>query len=302
MYDIKQYKAELETICDFTEIYDSFRLVNPDTNEIYYMINGKAVLSGDGPCYKMWNRDSSCDNCVSRRVCRDNVQHMKLEYLGGRVLMVVSKPVILENQKFALELIMDVTNSMVVQDEFHHNHAQIGIAALIEKVNRLSISDVFTGLYNNAYIKNKISTLVQEVRTEPFSILILDIDSFKQVNDHYGHLAGDAVIHTVATTLKADFAGRGYSVGRMGGDEYCIVLENCTLEQAKQYAQDTIKKISVHRYEGRGEYFTIEVSVGMGEYTQGEDIYAFIERVDCALYEEKHLKEAARRNPGAEQC
>lgn len=296
MYEIKQYKSELETICDFTEIYDWFRLVNPDNNEVYSLVNGKAVLSGDGPCYKLWNRDSPCENCVSRCGCRNSTQYMKLEYMGGRVHMVVSKPVVVDNQQFALELIMDVTRSIVVQDEFHHNHEQIGIAELIEKVNRLSISDVFTGIYNNAYIKNKISELVHSIQTQPFSILILDIDKFKQVNDHYGHLAGDTVIQTIATMLDTEFKLPGHSVGRMGGDEYCVVLENCALNEAEYYAQDIGRKISTHLYEGQGEYFTVEVSIGVGEYVPGEELYGFIERVDLTLYEVKRIKIEMEKN------
>lgn len=294
MFEVKKCKAELELLCDFTEIYDSFRLINQATCEVYSLVNGKAVLTAGGHCYHTWNRDAPCANCVSRRACRDNAQRMKLEYMGGRVLMVIAKPVVIEGEQFALELVTDVTGSMVVQDEFHLDHEQIEIGDLIEKVNQLSVSDVFTGLYNNAYMKNKIGELAYSPQRQPFSILILDIDRFKQVNDHYGHLAGDAVIQTIAAMLKRDSVRPGYSVGRMGGDEYCVVLENCGRGEAERYAQQAAREISTQPYEGQGEHFTVEVTIGVGEYAPGEEMFAFIERVDHALYAAKHIKEAAR--------
>lgn len=294
MNNIKQSKAELEALCDFTEIYDQYRFVDPITSNVYVLQDGKVILSDEAPCYKTWRRDGPCANCISRRACRDQTQYFKLEYVDDRVLMIISKPVVVNERQFSLELLRDVTDSMVVHDACYHNHEQMKIAELIEKVNYLSISDVFTGLYNNAYMKNKMSALVCGMYTTPFSILILDIDLFKHVNDCHGHLAGDAVILTIAASFKKYSALAGCSIGRMGGDEFCFILEDCDLPKANAYAQEIAQSIHSHHYEGRAGDFQVEVSIGVGEYDPGEELTAFIERVDCALYDEKHNKEIAR--------
>lgn len=294
MDSIKQSKSALEVICDFSQMHEQFRLVDPETSEVYTLKDGKAVPSGDEPCYKIWNRTQPCLNCVSRRACRDEKQYIKLEYLGERVLMIVAKPVVVENKKYSLELVSDVTNSMVVQDGMHCDYEHIKIAELIEKVNMLTTHDIFTGLYNNAYIKNKITSMIGRGQTQPFSILIIDIDQFKLVNDHYGHMNGDAVIQGISLLLNDLFREPRCSLGRMGGDEFCIVIENCAQDEAQRLAQQAAAAISEQRYRWSGGEFSVDVSVGAGEYTADEEPYTYIERVDLALYKVKHAKEAIR--------
>ncbi|MEG0741245.1 MAG: GGDEF domain-containing protein [Clostridia bacterium] len=288
MLDVNQHKAELETLCDFTGIFDQFRLVDPYTSEIYMLKDETAVPTGEGPCFHIWNRESPCENCISQRACANRSQFMKLEYFRGSVLMVIAKPIVVQGRLFSLELATNVTNSMFVLDEYHGE--QTVISDLLAKFNRLSISDFFTGLYNNLYIKNQIIELCKRKDGHPFSILIIDIDQFKQVNDRHGHLAGDMVIQKIAQTLQNLSTITDCCVGRMGGDEYCVVFRGLALSEAERYAQQAVSTIQEQRYEAQGVAFTVKVSVGIGEYQPGEEPFAFIERVDHALYVAKRIK------------
>lgn len=160
---------------------------------------------------------------------------------------------------------------------------------------RQATTDGVTGLYTRQYFMTR---LFQEMRRSqrygaPLCILMIDLDSFKQVNDTFGHVTGDRVLSTVAeiartATRESDIAGR------YGGDEICVVLPEITLEHTQAIAERICNQIASIEFAAQdGTPFHMTCSIGVAQREDGiKDSTTFLEAADQALYEAK----AAGRN------
>jgi len=162
------------------------------------------------------------------------------------------------------------------------NHSQI--------LRGLAMIDALTGLYNRRFAEQR---LVAEVarsarKGHPLTVVLLDLDEFKHINDTYGHPAGDLVLQEFAAALNRAVRGGDLAV-RMGGDEFLLILPECNHEQL-QLVLDRIGSLEV-AWEGRK--FPIKYSVGWKEYEAGDQPEAMLHGADQALYANKR---AARKS------
>jgi diguanylate cyclase (GGDEF)-like protein len=153
------------------------------------------------------------------------------------------------------------------------------------ELERLSTTDLLTGLGNRRHLMNLLPQEIERARRagQPFSILMLDVDHFKKYNDTQGHQAGDEVLARVGTVLRDSI--RPYDcAARYGGEEFLIVLSGAALEHARECAERIRKQVRAERYEGG----TMTVSIGIAEYpSHGTTADAIIGQADAALYESK---------------
>ncbi|MCX6061047.1 MAG: diguanylate cyclase [Campylobacterales bacterium] len=151
----------------------------------------------------------------------------------------------------------------------------------------MAIHDQLTGLYNRHYLVDMMAGKVSEAKRyeQPLSVIMVDIDHFKEVNDSFGHLEGDKVLQKIAQILQ-DEARREDIVARFGGEEMVIILNNCPLTEASIKAEKLRKKIEESEPEG------IAISASFG-IVQMSDINSTCERLfkcaDDALYKAKAL-------------
>ncbi|WP_294404122.1 diguanylate cyclase [uncultured Clostridium sp.] len=153
----------------------------------------------------------------------------------------------------------------------------------LENINK----DGLTSLYNNRYIKTLISNLIKRYtdNKEIFSLVMIDIDNFKSINDTYGHMHGDTVILDVATiVLDMSDKKEGYA-GRFGGDEFILILPGCNAEEAYEAGKDIMKKLD-RLNKIKVEYNPVSLSVGVYENVS-RSIEECMQDVDSALYKSK---------------
>lgn len=203
MYNIKNMDEKIKSFCTSEMIFDLYRLVDPYTYEVFDYSQGKKELLKDTRvCYEIFNRVCPCENCISRRSCNENKQYIKVEQFNGDALLILSLPIMLENRKLSLELIKNVTDSMVVASEYHKDNVQI--TQFIKEFNDIAVKDSFTGLYNKGYIHNKLESLINLHRNSQCFVtgVSIDVDNFKKVNDNYGHGVGDIVLQHIAAVIK----------------------------------------------------------------------------------------------------
>ncbi|HZR45309.1 MAG TPA: diguanylate cyclase [Candidatus Manganitrophaceae bacterium] len=171
------------------------------------------------------------------------------------------------------------------------NHVASSIAeaqahALVEK---MAVTDGLTGIFNHRRFQERLAEEVARVarHPEPFSLLLIDIDFFKKINDTFGHPAGDAVIKLVTKTLvkmvrKVDI------VARYGGEEFVILLLKSDSAQAFQMAERIRKAIEAASIDWQGKKISATVSIGVAsqpqDATKREDLIAYADR---ALYASK---------------
>lgn len=147
-------------------------------------------------------------------------------------------------------------------------------------------TDPLTGLLTRRFLVEQLPPLMEACRhnEQPFSILIIDLDYFKSVNDRYGHLMGDQVLCQVAKVLKQAIRAADTAL-RFGGEEFCIVLPGAPTEIAMRVAERVRRTICELTFEDTsGQSFSISTSVGVAEIHPGEGISDWLERADRALY------------------
>jgi diguanylate cyclase (GGDEF)-like protein len=157
---------------------------------------------------------------------------------------------------------------------------------MLDKLQKLAITDGLTKLYNSRYFYNRIELEVaRSIRyNRPLSLLLLDIDFFKDYNDAYGHLEGDKVLVRLGKIIKTCLRKMD-SAYRYGGEEFTILLPETKAADADTVAQRiraSIEKETFHPESGKTANIT--VSIGVTEYFPQEDITAFVQRSDKAMY------------------
>jgi diguanylate cyclase (GGDEF)-like protein len=165
-----------------------------------------------------------------------------------------------------------------------------------------AIVDPSSGLFNRPYFQSRLQEELQRSTRQntPVSLLMLDIDSFKSINDTFGHLAGDTVIKDVADILKSSV--RVFDVcARYGGEEFAVVMPGSSLESASAIAERIRQRIhSYHSTDRTLAGLRVSVSIGVAESGPLGSVRDVIERADAALYAAKRAgKDRVSTSPGA---
>ena len=155
-----------------------------------------------------------------------------------------------------------------------------------EKYEEMASKDTLTGAFNHGRIETEINNAIQHriQKGENVSLMILDIDFFKHVNDEYGHHVGDVtLIHFVETIAAYDWK-RTAVVGRWGGEEFVVVVYGADRAEIEALAEEVRKKIETEPFEEVGN---ITCSIGAVDIKDGDDLSSAFDRMDKALYEAK---------------
>jgi len=161
---------------------------------------------------------------------------------------------------------------------------------LVQSVE-LSVKDALTGLFNRRYMECHLKTLVDEAAgaDRPLSILMIDIDHFKQINDTHGHASGDAVLREFASRIRGNTRGVDL-VCRMGGEEFVIVMPDTDLRHACQVGERLRCSIAANPFLIESQQgVSITASAGVATLESRDDTpAALFRRADKALYTAKH--------------
>jgi diguanylate cyclase (GGDEF)-like protein len=188
----------------------------------------------------------------------------------------------------------DLTAEVPVGGSGEVGHLSQAFATLVARLReresqadleRLSVTDALTGLYNRRHLMGTLSSEVQRTRRlrRTFSVLLVDVDRFKQYNDTYGHLAGDTALVKIADILRK--ATRGVDcVARYGGEEFLVMLLEATIATAAVVAERIRSRVAAEAFDGG----TVTVSIGMAECpTHGDTPEDLIASADAAMYQAK---------------
>lgn len=156
----------------------------------------------------------------------------------------------------------------------------------LKKLSNMALTDSLTGVYNRGKIETNVKNAFKEQKTnkEPLSIMIMDIDHFKAVNDEYGHAAGDKTLKRFAHVVTDCFKEEKVDIGRWGGEEFVVICYNKTLDEAVALAEkmrSSIEETSMPHSRN------ITCSVGVTEVKEGDKFKDAFGRMDKALYEAK---------------
>ncbi|MGI2328088.1 GGDEF domain-containing protein [Planococcus sp. YIM B11945] len=158
------------------------------------------------------------------------------------------------------------------------------VEELNELLQVLTVTDPLTGLKNRRYLDSKLSECIEAARKTalPLSILGVDIDHFKRINDTYGHAAGDTVLQELAWKLETEINEPNFVV-RLGGEEFLIVLPGSGKEETWQMAEKLRQNIA----RGPWKHVEVTISIGAALFEAGDDAASLMEKADKALYKSK---------------
>lgn len=160
------------------------------------------------------------------------------------------------------------------------------LARANEHLRELAHTDTLTGTMNRYRIEHQVQMALANAQRydQPLSLLLFDIDRFKQVNDTLGHEAGDQVLKRLVTCVEENLR-EGDQLGRWGGEEFLVLVPNTRSEDAMVLAERLRGAIEVTDFELAR---TITVSIGVAEWCPNDSLKSLLERADRAMYEAKH--------------
>ena len=252
----------------------------PDMGKRFALTRNEVVLGRGSDCDIQVDRDS-----VSRRharVFRATDQWMVEDLQSTNGSYVNDVPV--QNS-----LLRDADFLKIGAAIFKFLSGQGVEASYHEEIYRMTIVDGLTGAHNKRYflefLEREIARCARYRR--PLSLLMLDIDHFKAINDQHGHLTGDFVLRELSRRLLGRVR-REELLARYGGEEFAAVLPETDLSGARIFAEQVRRLVADTAFEYEGDRFNVSISVGLAT-VEGEDVdpMAFIKRADDNLYRAK---------------
>jgi two-component system cell cycle response regulator len=150
---------------------------------------------------------------------------------------------------------------------------------------RLAMVDPLTGLFNRrAFFEEGCRSCEPATPSARPVAIMFDVDHFKRVNDTFGHEAGDQVLRAIGQEVQSEHA----TVGRLGGEEFAILLGNCSLTAGGEQAESLRIKLAALSFDTALGTMSVTCSFGVAEWQPGEDIDQLLKRADTALYQAKN--------------
>lgn len=173
-----------------------------------------------------------------------------------------------------------------VRRKMYNDQLRVSVAETIE----MAVIDGLTGLHNRRYMDSHIETLFQRAvtRRRPLSIMITDLDRFKNINDTYGHEGGDQVLKEFARRIRANVRGMDL-VCRFGGEEFVVIMPDTEPHIAERVAERVRQDIEKQPFPLSGTGVAVTVSIGVASVNYGADsVSELMRRADSALYRAKN--------------
>jgi diguanylate cyclase (GGDEF)-like protein len=158
-----------------------------------------------------------------------------------------------------------------------------------EELKMVAMKDGLTGLYNRNAFDIRIANALEKAQEtgESITLILLDVDRFKEINDTFGHVSGDKILEKVGQSLRETFRERDFIV-RYGGDEFLVLIERLTEELASQRVSSFRRNLAKRRFVSHKKgKITISVSAGIAVARSGDTPESILDRADKAMYSEK---------------
>ncbi|EQK43383.1 diguanylate cyclase domain protein [[Clostridium] bifermentans ATCC 638] len=266
------------------------RIVDPKHKKIITLDND-IKIDNNHKCFEFWKTGSACCNCISMRALNENSSFSKLEYVDEKLYMVISAPINVEGDVYIVELIKDVTNDTMFST--YTNKTVNELKSEINKLNMLIVTDELTNIFNRRYLDEHLPSLLKNLSLPDFSVslIMLDIDKFKNINDTYGHLCGDFIIKEVASLLDSYIKNFGGWACRYGGDEFIAVVENKSENETYALINNFKTFIGTREFLYENNKINITCSFGVS-YLNNENITFndALNLVDSKLYKAKNSR------------
>ncbi len=274
----------------FNKMYDVVRIVDP-INKKVLEYKGKLIIGTEEVCHGYWKDNKICDNCVSIRAHNNNKSFMKLEQNPTTTMLVTAIPIENSNPPIVLELLKNATDSMLIGSGEYNDGNMIN--NVISQLNDMISKDSLTDLYNRRYIDDRLSVDVVKstINNNPLSLVFIDLDNLKLINDKFGHSTGDQVLKQFGSVIKEHIRNESDWAARYGGDEFIICLnntDNIVANKVVERIQHSLEELIITIENN----ISICVSASMGVHTMYETKLTaeeLLNEADKKMYKVKNM-------------
>lgn len=217
------------------------RLVDPLSE---FLVNTDGSLQVGNICRTVWGRPHRCENCSSLRALQTQGVLYKMEFCDDRIYWIISRYMNVEGHDCVLEFVVDTTDSIIIE-----GGSADEISEIIDGYNHQVIYDSLTGIFNRNYLETIFMPTIgfRRAYNMPIHIAVVDLDRFKDVNDTYGHAAGDKLLTDMGGYWRARFDSRKKNHERIairyGGDEIIILCCEGNYEDFVREIDDAYKNM-----------------------------------------------------------
>ena len=284
----EELRDAISKLTAFDKMYEKVRIIDP-VNNIILIYGEKGIVERTESCYKMWCNNGVCENCISMRAYNSNDTFVKIDYTKDKIFMVMAVPMEFKGKRVVVELLKDVTNSMIMRDLRLEDN--IEMKNLLDKVNLATVTDELTKIYNKRYIIEKlpVEIMAHHLNHNPLSVIMADLDFFKKINDNYGHMAGDYILKEFAVILNENIRREKDWVARFGGEEFLVCLPHAKKEIALAIAERMREAVEEKIFIYNDIEIKLTASFGVFTTEDGKisDYDSLIESADKNLYKAK---------------
>ena len=191
---------------------------------------------------------------------------------------------------FSVYLVYQQTLIMRMRNQIADQVSSLAkVESLTNEVYKLAVLDPLTGLYNRRSGEQRLAEEISRAarHERPLTLLLLDLDGLKQINDQFGHAAGDEALRTCSERLQRAIRGSDQAV-RLGGDEFMVILPECKSDEVRH----VLGRLDGLDIEYNGQKIPCRFSRGWTDYKSGETAQELINRADAALYADKRTNDA----------
>ena len=263
----------LQNIRCLQSVFDTVRLIDPTTYEVLELDEAGVLRHSKQHCAAFWNNEGVCANCISARAYAQKSTLNKLEFTSTDMYFVVSKYLNLNGTPCVLELLSRLDEGRWIDAN--------GTRLLLDR-NHDGNMDLFLDPVTDTYSRRYYETYRAHLEGME-SIAIIDANRFKQVNDSFGHPAGDAVLREIARAIK-DCIRKTDILIRYGGDEFLLLFPKMSeeiLERKMQEISAAVENIRI------ADYPELRLSISIGGVTGVHPITEAIRQADLRMYAQK---------------
>jgi diguanylate cyclase (GGDEF)-like protein len=198
----------------------------------------------------------------------------------------------IENARLYKQAQEEIAKRITIEDELrnHQDHLEELVKRRTAEIHRLAITDVLTGLFNRRHLFSLGEQAIKNAKRyqSPLTAMMIDIDHFKQINDTYGHAAGDEALRKLAHQIRRSLRTADIP-GRYGGEEFIILMPETDLASGHKIAERLLKMARKVRISNNQTAFGFTISIGLAEQLQAntQTLDQLVDQADKALYKAK---------------
>lgn len=260
-------------------VFDVVRLVDPEKMEVLDDgTGGGARGCKNQQCHAIWGKGDRCKNCISLNVLHSRSQAVKLEFVDDNVYAVFAKYVQLNGQGRVLEMVYKIREELLLEA-----YGRTTFMQYVNNYNQQFYQDVLTGAYNRRFYE-------EQAKTDHIynGVVMIDGNHFKQINDQFGHAAGDAALRTVAQTVLGCIRSTDRLV-RYGGDEFILLLVSIPYDAFQRKLEEIVSKVARATPPGLPH---IHLDITMGGVYGMESVEEAVAMADRLMYQGKRNNSA----------